>query len=155
MPPVFGVKVAGGLVGEDQLGFADQGAGHGDALLLAAGELLGHVFGAVGEADALEHLGDAAFALGGGDLAVDQSHLDVLGDVEVVDEVEALEDEADADVAADDGELVLGVAGHVLAEKHVGARGRLVDEAQHVEQRRLAAAGRSHDGQELAGRDLE
>ena len=31
-----GVEVAGRLVGEDQLGLADQGAGDGDALLLAA-----------------------------------------------------------------------------------------------------------------------
>ena len=33
------IKVAGGLVGEQQGGTVDQGAGDGDALLLAAGHL--------------------------------------------------------------------------------------------------------------------
>ena len=40
---VFGVEVAGGLVGEDDGGAVDEGAGDGDALLLAAGELVGAV----------------------------------------------------------------------------------------------------------------
>src|SRR3712207_9533473 len=41
------VEVAGGLVGEDQLGVADQGAGDGHALLLAARKLARPVLGAV------------------------------------------------------------------------------------------------------------
>ena len=36
---VGGVEVAGGLVGEDDGGLVDEGAGDADALLLAAGEL--------------------------------------------------------------------------------------------------------------------
>jgi hypothetical protein len=32
-----GVEVAGGLVGEEELGGEDEGAGEGDALLLAGG----------------------------------------------------------------------------------------------------------------------
>ena len=39
----FGVEVAGGLVGEDDGRAVDQGAGDGDALALAAGELVGLV----------------------------------------------------------------------------------------------------------------
>ena len=38
-----GVEVAGGLVGEDDGGLVDEGAGDGDALALAAGELVGLV----------------------------------------------------------------------------------------------------------------
>ncbi len=34
----LGVEAGGGLVEEEQLGIAHQGAGHGEALLLAAGE---------------------------------------------------------------------------------------------------------------------
>src|ERR1700677_2467483 len=40
---VFGVEIAGGLVGEDYGGAIDEGAGDGYALLLAAGELVGAV----------------------------------------------------------------------------------------------------------------
>src|SRR6478736_3336840 len=47
----LGVEVAGRLVGEDDGRFADQGAGDGDALLLAAGELGGTVGATVLEAD--------------------------------------------------------------------------------------------------------
>ncbi len=48
------VQVAGGLVGQDELGLGDQRPGHGDPLLLAAGELTGLVLGAVAEIDLVE-----------------------------------------------------------------------------------------------------
>ena len=50
-----GVEVAGGLVGEDDRRAADQGPGTGDALLLAAGELVGPVVQPVPEADGVDH----------------------------------------------------------------------------------------------------
>ena len=53
---VGGVEVAGGLVGEDDGRAQDEGAGEGDALLFAAGELDRVVVHAVGEADAGEEL---------------------------------------------------------------------------------------------------
>ena len=52
------VEVAGRLVGEDDGRFGDQGAGDGDALLLAAGELGGPVGAAVLEADRADQLVD-------------------------------------------------------------------------------------------------
>ena len=39
---VLGVEAGGGLVGEDELGVAGEGAGDGDALLLADAERVGH-----------------------------------------------------------------------------------------------------------------
>ena len=46
-----GVEVAGGLIGEDNFGVVDDGAGDTDALFLAAGEVVGFEGEAVGEAD--------------------------------------------------------------------------------------------------------
>ena len=92
---ILGVEVAGGLVGEDELGACDDGAGDGDSLLLASGELLGEVGGTVGDVHALEDVVNHLFALGCLDLQVYQRQLHVLVDVQFVDEVEALEDEAD------------------------------------------------------------
>ena len=63
---VGGVEIAGGLVGQDQLRGGDEGAGDGDALLLAAGELLRPVARAMPHADPLQRLGDAPLPLGGG-----------------------------------------------------------------------------------------
>jgi hypothetical protein len=47
----LGIEVPGGLVGEQQGGLRREGAGEGDALLLAPGELGGVVVGAIGETD--------------------------------------------------------------------------------------------------------
>ena len=49
-----GVEVAGGFVGEDEGRAGDEGASDGDALLLAAGELVGHVVFALLEVEMLE-----------------------------------------------------------------------------------------------------
>jgi len=76
------------FVGKDQAGLGDHGAGDRDPLLLAAGELLRPVAGAVGHADPLQRLGDALAPLAGGAAAIEQPDLDILGDAQVVDQVE-------------------------------------------------------------------
>jgi len=48
------VEVACGLVGENQWGFVDEGAGDGDALTLAAGEFGGAVINTAAEPDAIK-----------------------------------------------------------------------------------------------------
>ena len=48
----FGVEISGGFVGQNNRGVVDQGAGDGDALFLAAGELVGAVAHALAEPDA-------------------------------------------------------------------------------------------------------
>jgi len=49
-----GIEVAGGFVGEEDLGGKEQGAGDGDPLLLASGEGVGAVVGSPVESEALE-----------------------------------------------------------------------------------------------------
>ncbi len=49
----MGIEVAGGFVGKDEVRLIDQSAGNGDALLLAAGQFVGTMFEARGEADAI------------------------------------------------------------------------------------------------------
>jgi hypothetical protein len=60
------VQVAGRLVGQQQLGAADQGAGDGHALLLPARELRRQVAHARGQAQVGQHLLDAPGPLAGG-----------------------------------------------------------------------------------------
>ena len=145
------VQVAGGLVGQQQLGVVDEGAGHAHALLLAAGELARQVCGAVGQADAVEGL--EGFLLVGHRVVVLGDH-DVLEGRQVADEVELLEDEADG-AAAHLGELVGGQVGDVVAVQHDGALGGGVHGADDVHERGLAGAGGADDGDPLAARDLE
>ena len=61
------VQRAEGFVHQQQSGAQAQGAGDGDALLHAAGELPGVAGGEVGEADGGEGGGGAGFPLGGGE----------------------------------------------------------------------------------------
>ena len=51
---VLAVKVAGGLVGQDERRLSDEGAGKGHALLLAARKLHGIVVDAIRQPDAVE-----------------------------------------------------------------------------------------------------
>ena len=51
---VFGIEIAGGLVAPDDGGLIDEGAGDGDALALAAGELGGLVLGPVAQLHEVE-----------------------------------------------------------------------------------------------------
>ena len=93
------VEVAGRLVGQQQARLAGQRARDRHALLLAAGQLGRVVLHARAQAHAGQRLLDAAPALGGVEAAVAQRHVDVVEQVEVGDQVEALEDEADLLVA--------------------------------------------------------
>jgi hypothetical protein len=150
------VEVAGRLVGEDDGRIGDQGAGDRHPLLLAPGELRGVMVLAAGEADPREGFARAAGALGGAQaqVAVEHRQLDVLDGPGARQQVEALEDEADLRVA-DLGPLVAVETRDVDAVQPVGARGRPVEAAQDVHERRLAGARGAHDGDQLPGLDRE
>jgi hypothetical protein len=91
---VVGVEVAGGFVGEDDVGLFDEGAGEGDALAFAGAEAGGEVIGAVLEAEAFEEVGDGVGAWGVTHLGW-ETDADVVVDGEVGEEMKELEDEAD------------------------------------------------------------
>jgi hypothetical protein len=116
----LGVEVAGGLVGEDDGGVVDQGAGDGDALALSAGELVGLVVHAGFEVDVAQGLFGALDALGGGGAVVDERQLDVVQSGGAGQQVEGLEDEADF-LVADAGQFVVVERADELAVEPVVA----------------------------------
>ena len=142
-----GVQGTGGLIGEDDLGAAHEGAGHGHALLLAAGELVGPVGQAVTDAQGGDD-GVVPVLLGP---AVGQAlrQEDVLLGGQGGQQVEGLEDEAEA-IAAHGGELLVFHAGQVLAGDEGVPGGGGVQAGQAVQKSGLARAGGAHDGHELA-----
>ena len=144
------VEIAGGFVGEEDRRAKGEGAGEGDALLFAAGELDGVVVEAAVESDAgQEFAGTATAAAVAGEFHRQQH---ILFGGERRDQVIALENEADF-AAADLRHLVLGEVGDVFTiEDHLAGAGR-VEAGEQAEQRALAAAGRTHDGGELAARN--
>ena len=59
-----GIEVAGRLIGQQHDGLGDDGAGDGDALLLAAGEFAGRVMFPAGQAHLLQGLQRPRMPLG-------------------------------------------------------------------------------------------
>ncbi len=152
---VAGVEVAGRLVGEQDARAAGEGAGDGNALLLAAGKLVRQMPAAVAHADPLECLRRAALALGRRHVAaISKRQLDVLEDGEIADEVEALEDKTDLAVA-DACPVGERQAFHLLTVEQIAAFGGRIEQAEDREQRRFAAARGAGDGDVFARLDFQ
>ena len=107
-----GVEVAGGFVGEDEVGVGDDGAGDGDALFLAAGELAGKWSRRSPRPTSLRAVAALFAALAAGEAGELEGEFDVFEGGEDGDEVEGLEDEADV-VVAPAGEAAFGDGGRV------------------------------------------
>ena len=105
---------------------------------------------AVREADALDDLLGQSDALAAAHATVDERQLHVVEDVERRDEVERLEDEAQRLVAQFSEAVVAQFRVYLRAAQLNLAARWLVKQSHDVEQRRLAAARRPHDAQELA-----
>src|SRR5436190_1312786 len=148
------VEVARRLVAQQQRVVAHQGAGDGDALLLAAGEPRRAERRAVGHADALQRRERTLLAAGAGRPAVDLGEHHVLDHRAVREQVEALEDEADP-LGAQRRPLAVGQRLDVDALEQVGPRARAVEQAEDAEQRRLARARGPDDGQRRRRRQHE
>ena len=129
------VEVAGRLVGEDEPGPMGERPADGDALLLAAGELLG-----IAPAEAVEAEAGGERGLPVGVEAAGEAGLEgeVGGDVEARDQIELLEDEADP-VAAERGAGGVGGAGdqRLADADRAGVGG--VEAGDEVEKGALAA----------------
>jgi acyl-CoA thioesterase-1 len=148
----FVVEVAGGFVGEEDFRAVHEGAGQGDALLLAAGKLVRVVVDAIGKADAGEVL--AGLLLRVADAAEFERHEDVFQRGERGEELEALENEPGGGVAQG-GEGVFVESVEILSvEEHV-AGGGTVEAGAESEQRGLAAARGADDGAVGPGGEVE
>ena len=152
LPPGVGVEGAGGLVGQDQRRIADQRPGDGDALLLAARQLVGLAAQLVAQAHLFQHRLGAGPALAAGHPRVDQGHLHVAHQVQFGQKVVLLEHKAQH-LVADGGKLVAAHLAHIPAFQLIGAGGGHVQAADDVHAGGLARARLAHDGHELAGFD--
>ena len=148
----LGVEVARGLVGEDDLGPGHEGPGRRHPLLLAARELGGPVVEAVTKADDVD---DAVEPLLVRLLAGEgEGEGDVLGRGERGQQVEGLEDEADA-VPTQAGQALVVERAELGVADVDPAEGEGVEAGQAVEKGGLPRARRSHDRRELAPPDLQ
>jgi hypothetical protein len=93
------VKVSRGLIREQDERIARDGASNCNALLLTARELTREVFRAMRHAYAFKRSHDARLALRGLHTTIGQGQLNVLENVQVPDQIEALKYETDFAVA--------------------------------------------------------
>ena len=139
---ILRIEVSSRLIGEQNGRIAGQSAGHRDALLLTAGELRRVVLDAVRHADALQRFMNLLLALRRAHAAIGERELDVFVDIQIADEVEGLENEADLAVA-DARALGELEALDGLAVEDLSSGGGRVEETQDGQQRRFPAARRS------------
>ena len=135
---VLRIEVTGRFVGQNQFRVGHYGTGNGHTLLLTAGELLREVLGTVADGHALHRLFDALLAFAGRHAHVEQRQFDVLIHVQLVNQVEALEYEAD-DTLAQAGALGFGIFRHFRAVQVIFSLRGVVQQAQNVEQGGLTA----------------
>ena len=145
----LGVECAGGFVGEDDFRIGDERAGDSHALLLSTRHLVGIVVGPGQQVEAFEIFQCHLMAFAARHTLIEERQLHVLYRCLEADEVKALEDEADEVVAVFGGATLTEIFDERAVED-VLATVVVVENAQDVEQRRLAGARRSHDGDELA-----
>jgi len=151
----FGVERAEGFVEQEDFGLGGEGAGEGDALALAAGELVGPTVGDAGELDKVEQPVDALvnFLVAGAIRATANAEAEgnVLENGQMAKERVVLKDEADAAVTG------RGV-GDVLAMKEdaaIAAGVGVFQAGENAQEGGLTAAGGAEEGDEAAGWNLE
>ena len=155
----LGVEVSGGLVGEEEGGIVDEGAGDGDALAFAAGELGGTVLEAMGKAEGFEERECFGFSRAGANEGLPDGGFNhggeerVFENIEFREQVVKLEDKTDVEIP----QLVAFPemhAGDALAAEEDVAHVGSFEGTGDVEQGGFSGARRAHDGDELAVVDL-
>ena len=139
----LGVEIRERLVHEHERRLDDDGAGDGDALLLAAGKLAGQLVLLAVQAHERHRLVDAALRLGARHAAHHQAEADVLAHAHMREQGIVLEHHAEAALFRPQ------VVDAALVEPDAAA-GRRQQAGDDVQGRRLAAAGRAEQGDELA-----
>ena len=131
-----------------------QSPGDGDALLLAAGQLVGIGLELVAEAHPLQDLHRSHLDLGAGTAAdLDRRYGDVAENVHVLKQIILLEHDRHAIAGAAEAGLV-GIVDGLAIENDLAVRGQGQAD-QDTEQRRLAGTGGTDDRHHLAAADRQ
>src|SRR5215472_11164754 len=130
--PGLGVQVGGRFVGENEIGAFHESASNGNALLLAAAELVGPLFALVGEPDCLQHPICALTAFSRGNPEQHQGILDVFPGRQYGNQAEVLKNEAYS-LGPKVGDSVVLERTHILSAHDNGALGWFINAANEIE----------------------
>ena len=146
------VEIAGGLIGEEQLGRMYQSTSDGDALHLSTRKLV-----RIAVAEAVEFDPAQPFVGGGtriGDAREQERQFDIFIDGEGVKQLEGLKDEADF-VAAQNCQSRIVKAGSTDAIDEDGAARGKIHGSGKIEEGGFAAAAASDECEKFTGRHVE
>ncbi|KAG0924606.1 hypothetical protein G6F32_013848 [Rhizopus arrhizus] len=145
------IERTGGFVAQQDLRARGQRAGNADALLLATGQLRRVLLRMCLQAHGLQQLGHARVDLRLRRAGQFQREGDVAGHRARRQQVEVLEDHADA--PAQRAQAVRVQCGDVLATDQQAAAAGFFQAVDHADQGRLARAGMADDAEDLTGLD--
>src|SRR5579871_842980 len=148
------VEVASWFVRQQQRGVANDCARNRHALFLTTRELFGKMAYAILEADQFERGHDVVAALLRGEFGQQQRQLDVFESRKHRNQVERLKDVADV-LIPPARDLPVVETENILSLHQEFARRWTVDRRDHIQQRCLPGARRSHQRKELALRDVD
>ena len=137
-----GIKIGEGFIEQEDARAEGESAGKGDALLLAAGELIGIAGGQRSEFEELEEFRNAGCAVVAGSFAEAKAELDVLLDGELGKERGVLEGERDGTFFGRNGSYRFAI------EKN-GAAVWLFEAGNEAEAGGFAATGRAEEDEEF------
>ena len=147
--PIGGIQVPGGLIRQKQQGVVAHRPRDADPLHLSSRELLGILAEAMEQAQALEQPGGLPPGDVRGYAVQHEGKGRVFQGGEGGQEIEGLKDETDP-TAADSGEPALVQAPEIGAVQPYASPGGIVHAPAKMQQGRLAAPGRSRQGDELS-----
>src|ERR1700758_4776691 len=149
-----GMKIPCRLVSKNKFGSLDHRAGHSDQLLLSTRELIREQIFFANDVETIQCIANQADALFVRDVPVRQWNLKVFVHGEIVDQVITLKHEPDIGlvqlIALFDAEFV-----HRLLEEKIFAGPCSVEHSENAQQRGLAGARWPHDGNKLAGLNIQ
>ena len=151
---ILSVQVGRRFVGQNQLRVGGDRASHRHALLLSARQIGRPPVREVTQAQFIEHGTSPATPFGGSNALQFEDEFDVLAGRQHRDEIEGLKHESDL-TQPKVGPLAVRQLDHIVTEYSQVSRRRRIQGTDQIQQRRLAAPGRPHQREKLAGAHLQ
>ena len=148
-----GVKISGGLVGEEDGRAVNKGASECSALHLTAGELVGAMMHAVGQSNGFEEVAGPGFANPIDPTGKEEGKENVFLDGEGGEKVKKLKNESDPELAEGSELVVVEGMERMALEVDLTGGGR-VEGSEDVEQGAFSAAAGSGNRDDLSREDF-
>jgi len=148
------VQIAGGFVGEDELGILNDGAGDAHKLLLSAGKLIGEKILLADDVELIKRVTHKAGAFLARNVLIGERNLEVFKDRQVVNQVVALKNKADVGLVKLIAFFYVQFVNGLFEEVELSGPCS-VEHADDAQESGLSGARRPHDGDELALVDIE